>query len=101
MVSESDGTSLSLTDVGTTENSISVNVTVMNTGRHNVTCVADNNGLTETNTTQFYGISKLCSKYSYMYMKVWIVHVLALVCAMFPARFLTGKSLKNGRIIDV
>ena len=80
MVNESDGTSLSLTDVGITENSRSVNVTVTNTGRHNVTCVADNNGLTEMNTTQFYGISKLCSKYSYMYMKVWIVHVLALVC---------------------
>ena len=103
MVNESDGTSLSLTDVGTTENSKSVNITVMNTGRHNVTCVADNSGLTETNTIQFYGISKLYSKFSYMCMKVWIanIHVLALVCTMFSAQFLAGKSLKSGRIIDV
>ena len=63
MVNESDGTSLSLTNVETTENSRSVNVTVMNTGRHNVMCIADNNGLTETNITQFYGIGKLY-KYS-------------------------------------
>ena len=43
-----------------TDNSVlSVNVTVMTTGQHTVTCVADNNGLMETATEQFYGISKL------------------------------------------
>ena len=66
-VEESNGASLPLTDVETTDNSRSVNLIVMYPGQHNVTCVADNSGLTEMNTTQFYGISKLWYKYGYMY----------------------------------
>ena len=58
-VMDSEGTNLILTDVELTGNSRSVNVMVMTTGRHTVTCVADNNGLMEMATAQFYGISKL------------------------------------------
>jgi hypothetical protein len=56
-VVDSEGTGL--TDVELTGNSTSVNITLMNTGQHNVTCEADNNGLTEMAMEQFYGISKL------------------------------------------
>lgn len=59
MVMDGEGTSLPVTEVESTGNSRSVNVTVMNTGQHTVTCVADNNGLMEMETVQFYGISKL------------------------------------------
>jgi hypothetical protein len=59
-VVDSEGIILDVTDViEMTGNSRSVNITVMNTGQHNVTCEADNNGLTEMAMEQFYGISKL------------------------------------------
>ena len=57
-VMDSEGANLAMTEVDSTGNSRSVNVTVMNTGQHTVTCVADN-GLMEMATEQFYGISKL------------------------------------------
>ena len=50
MVMDSEGTSLTLTEVESTGNRRSVNVTVMTTGQHTVTCVADNNGLMEMET---------------------------------------------------
>ncbi len=56
-VVDSEGTVLLMTDM--TGISTSVNVTVTRTGQHNVTCEADNNGLTEMAMEQFYGISKL------------------------------------------
>ena len=58
MVMDSEGTNLALTEVESTGISRSVNVTVMTTGQHTVTCVADNNGLMEMANEQFYGISK-------------------------------------------
>ena len=70
MVEERDGTNLTLTEVERTGNGRSVNVTVVNPGKHSVTCVADNNGLNETSTERFYGISKFMIQYS--------VHVLTI-----------------------
>ena len=64
MVVDSAGENVSLTDVETTGNSSSVNLRVMSLGRHNITCIADNQGLAEMETGQFDGISK---QYSYMY----------------------------------
>ena len=58
-VMDSEGANLAMTEMELTGNSRSVNVTVMTTGQHTVTCVADNNGLMEMETEQFYGISKL------------------------------------------
>ena len=58
-VMNSGDANLALTDVESTGNSRSVNIMVITTGQHTVTCIADNNGLMETATAQFYGISKL------------------------------------------
>ena len=55
-VMDSEGANLTLTEVDSTGKSRSVNVTVMTTGQHTVTCVVDN-GLVEMATAQFYGIS--------------------------------------------
>ena len=56
-----------LSEVETTANSRSVNITASSTGLYTVTCTADNKGLTDTTTDQFYAISKLWLEYSYMY----------------------------------
>ena len=79
MVTDSEGTNLAMTEVDSTGNSRSVNVTVMATGQHTVTCVADNNGLMETATEQFYGISKLqcmiqVTLYVYSYVSTGLYH---------------------------
>ena len=64
MVVNSAGQNVILTDVETTGNSSSVNLTVTSLGRHTITCIADNRGLTEMAIGQFDGIGK---QYSYMY----------------------------------
>ena len=58
-VLKNNGMNVSSTDVEITANSRSVNITATSTGLYTVRCTADNNGLTDTTTEQFYAISKL------------------------------------------
>ena len=66
MVVYSSGMNVYLTEVETTANSRSVNITAASTGLYTVTCMADN-GLNDTTIEQFSAISKLWLEYSYMY----------------------------------
>ena len=70
MVVNSAGMNVALTEVETTGDSRIANLTVTSLGQHNVTCVADNQGLTEMETAQFDGISELGQEHSYMTLHV-------------------------------
>jgi hypothetical protein len=84
-VVDSEGRVLPVTDVlEMTGNSTSVNVTVVNTGQHNITCVADN-GLTERAMEQFYGISKT----SYDAIIMYLYHSLFLVYLTLSPKYLS------------